>query len=54
MIRWLNEDYMLGTDEIHQLMGQCIEYDVGNVYDPAFTMVCKLKKSLLKDFGLKS
>lgn len=54
MIRWLHEDYMLGTDEIHQLMGQCIKYDVGNVYDPAFTMVCKLKKSFLKDFGLKS
>jgi amidase len=54
MIRWLHEDYTLHTDEIHQLMGQCIEYDVGNIYDPAFTMVCKLQKSFLKDYRLKS
>lgn len=54
MIRWLHKDYTLDTGEIHQLMGQCIEYDVGNVYDPAFTMVCKLKKSFLTSFGLKS
>ena len=50
MIRWLHEDYTLNTSEIHQLMGQCIEYDIGNVYDPAFTMVCKLKKSFLTSF----
>jgi acetamidase/formamidase len=50
MIRWLQEDYALNTNEIHQLMGQCIEYDIGNVYDPAFTMVCKLKKSFLMSF----
>ena len=43
MIRWLQEGYALNASEIHQLMGQCIEYDIGNVYDPAFTMVCKLK-----------
>ena len=54
MIRWLQEDYALNTSEIHQLMGQCIEYDIGNVYDPAFTMVCKLKKSFLMSFERKS
>jgi amidase len=29
------------------LLGQAVEYDLGNVYDPAYTMVCKLRKSLL-------
>jgi hypothetical protein len=29
----------------------CVEYEVGNVYDPAYTMVCKLPKSVLKGIG---
>ena len=28
-------------------MGQLVEYDVGNVFDPAYTMVCKLAKAVL-------
>ncbi len=54
MIRWLQEGYALNASEIHQLMGQCIEYDIGNVYDPAFTMVCKLKKAFLTGFERKN
>ena len=51
MVRWLNE---LGLDgnAPHILLGQCVEYDMGNVYDPAYTMVCKVKKSILWDIGL--
>ena len=29
-------------------LGQCVRYDVGNVYDPAYTMICKVAKRLLK------
>ncbi|MCZ6676908.1 MAG: acetamidase/formamidase family protein [Candidatus Poribacteria bacterium] len=51
MVRWLNA---LGLDgnAPHILLGQCVEYDLGNVYDPAYTMVCKVKKSILQDIGL--
>jgi hypothetical protein len=28
-------------------MGQVVRYDVGNVYDPAFTMVCRIEKKWL-------
>ena len=51
MVRWLNA---LGLDgnAPHILLGQCVEYDMGNVYDPAYTMVCKVKKSILRDIGL--
>ena len=47
MIRWLQEDF--GLDELgtHILLGQCVEYDLGNVFDPAYTMVCKIKKKYL-------
>jgi len=29
-------------------MGLAVEYEVGNVFDPAYTMVCKMRKSLLQ------
>ncbi len=47
MIRWLQEDFGLDARATHILLGQCVEYDVGNVFDPAYTMVCKLKKQFL-------
>jgi acetamidase/formamidase len=50
MIRWLLEDFKMDASAIHILMGQCVEYDVGNVYDPAYTMVCKLRKDLIPTF----
>jgi hypothetical protein len=28
-------------------MGQCVEYEIGNVFDPAYTVVCKMRKSVL-------
>lgn len=51
MVRWLNELGLEGNTP-HILLGQCVEYDMGNVYDPAYTMVCKVKKSILRDIGL--
>jgi acetamidase/formamidase len=47
MLRWLNEDYALDARGASLLLGQCVEYDLGNVFDPAYTMVCKLRKGLL-------
>lgn len=48
MLRWLRDDFGMDPVGAHTLMGQCAEYDVGNVYDPAYTMVCKLAKRLLR------
>jgi acetamidase/formamidase len=47
MIRWLKEDYKLGDHAIGVLLGQCVKYDIGNVYDPAYTVICKLNKKWL-------
>jgi len=30
------------------LVGQFIRYDVGNVYDPAYTIVARVEKALLE------
>jgi acetamidase/formamidase len=47
MLRWLQQDYGLDALSANILMSQCVEYDLGNVYDPAYTMVCKLPKRVL-------
>lgn len=47
MLRWLQEDYGLDALGANLLMGQCVEYDLGNIFDPAYTMVCKMSKKLL-------
>ncbi|MDH7569785.1 MAG: acetamidase/formamidase family protein [Armatimonadota bacterium] len=47
MIRWLTQDFGLDARAACILLGQCARYDLGNVIDPAYTMVCKLPKQLL-------
>jgi amidase len=48
MLRWLAEDYGLDATSASLLLGQCVEYDLGNIFDPAYTMVCKMRKALLR------
>ena len=48
MLRWLREDDGLDPLGANILMGQCVEYDLGNMYDPAYTMVCKTTKQWLR------
>lgn len=47
MSRWLQSDYGLDMAGAHLLLGQCVEYEIGNVFDPAYTVACKVAKSLL-------
>jgi acetamidase/formamidase len=47
MARWLAADYGLDGHAVGVLMGQCVRYDLGNMFDPAYTMVCRMPKSVL-------
>ena len=47
MFAWLTGEYGLSPAAASHLMGQTVRYDVGNVYDPAFTMVCRIDKKWL-------
>jgi amidase len=47
MLRWLREDCGLDTRAASIVLGQAVRYDLGNVYDPAYTMVCKMPKRVL-------
>ena len=47
MLRWLQEEYQIDPLGANLLMGQSVEYDLGNIFDPAYTMVCKMPKRVL-------
>jgi acetamidase/formamidase len=47
LMHMLAEDHGLDYRASSVLLGQCIRYDVGNVYDPAYTMIAKVAKELL-------
>jgi acetamidase/formamidase len=46
MIHLLMEDYGLDAAGAHLLLGQCVRYDLGNIFDPAYTRVGNCDKRL--------
>lgn len=49
MVRWLQSDYGLDALAANILMGYWVEYQLGNMFDPAYTMICKMRKSILPE-----
>ncbi len=47
MLSWLAEDYGLDARAASHLMGQVVRYDVGNVFNPAYTVACRIAKRWL-------
>jgi len=47
MHRLLVADFKYSERGASLLMGQAMEYEIANVVDPHFTVVAKLRKSLL-------
>jgi len=47
MVRWLGEDYGLDARAASHVMGQVVRYDVGNVFNPAYTVACRIAKKWL-------
>ena len=47
MLRWLKEDYGLDARSASTLLGQFVRYELGNVFDPAYTVICKIDKKWL-------
>lgn len=47
MLRWLQLDYGLDAISANLLLSQCVRYDLGNMFDPAYTMVCKVPRKYL-------
>jgi amidase len=49
MLDWLETDYGLDAVAASHLMGQTVGYDVGNVFNPAFTVVCRMPVSVVEE-----
>jgi acetamidase/formamidase len=47
MQRWLMADYGFSERGASTFMGQALEYEIANVVDPSFTVVAKVRKSLM-------
>ena len=45
MIAWLGADYGLDPVSASHWLGQCVRYDVANVFNPAYSVACRLKKA---------
>jgi len=48
MARWLAQDFGLDIVAASHLLGQTVRYDIGNVFDPAYTVACRLNRSHLR------
>ena len=51
MLRWLRSGYGLDAVTASVLIGQCASVELGNMFDPAYTMVCALDEGLVLDPG---
>src|SRR5205085_8910583 len=47
MLSWLMEDYRLNEVAASHIMGQAVRYDVANVFNPAYSVVCRIGKRWL-------
>lgn len=45
MVRWLMEELDLSAADAGLLMSQTVRYEIGNVFDPAYTVVCRMPKA---------
>ncbi len=54
MLRWLMQEGGLDAVSAHLWLPQCVRYDVGNLFDPAYTMACRLLRPFWPPALLKS
>jgi acetamidase/formamidase len=47
MMRWLESDYGLDGTAASHLLGQVVRYDVANVFNPAYSVACRISKRSL-------
>jgi amidase len=47
MLRWLEDDYGLSRVSAAHVLGMAVRYDVANVFNPAFSVACRIEKKWL-------
>jgi acetamidase/formamidase len=51
MLDWLIRDYGLDEVAASHLMGQAVRYDIANVFNPAYSVVCRIGREWLSDLA---
>ncbi len=51
MLDWLMADHGLDETAAAHVMGQWVRYDVANVFNPAYSVACRLPREALADLG---
>jgi amidase len=52
MLDWLIEDYGLDEVSASHVMGQAVRYDIANVFNPAYSVACRVGKEWLTSLRL--
>ncbi len=47
MLAWLEQDYGLDRTAASHFLGMNVRYDIANVFNPAYSVACRLKKTAL-------
>jgi hypothetical protein len=50
MLNWLMTDHGLDQIAAGHVMAMAVRYDVANVFNPAFSVACRIPKSALPRF----
>jgi amidase len=54
MLRWLESDFRLDRVSAAHVLGMAVRYDIGNVFNPAYTVACRLEKSVVAQFARRA
>ena len=49
MLHWLGEAYGLEPTAASHFLGQVVRYDVANVFNPAYSVGCRIEKCRLAE-----
>ena len=47
MMNWLTADFGLDFIDASHVLGQCVRFDVANVFNPAYTVACRLPREAI-------
>jgi amidase len=54
MIDWLATDFGLDVVEASHVLGQCVRFDIANVFNPAYSVACRLSRKAISGIRQKA
>jgi acetamidase/formamidase len=51
MMNWLAGDFGLDAVEASHILGQCVRFDIANVFNPAYSVACRLPRKAIPNIS---